>query len=100
MTQNSGDMVSQKDYDRLRRLYDSLSTAVKQHEEENRRLNAANQLLLVEKAQWVQSKEKWGQIMQQTLTASNETSSKVSDEVQRLRAENTKLREELSNLRG
>jgi len=78
----------------------SLNERIIQLEAENKRLRAANELLLVEKAQWIASREQWSQIMQRTLTASNETSAKVSEEIQELSAENIRLREELSYLKG
>ena len=85
----------------VRARAESIGEQCKRLEKENKRLNAAIEQLLIERKQWTDSKEQWNRILQKTLTISNEASAKVSEEVQRLRTENTKLREELGyNTRG
>jgi len=81
-------------YDALKRIHDSTNKTVEYYEKENKRLNAAIQLLLAEKVQWIQSKELQQQIMHQQLTASNKENNVNLEEIVRLRAEIKKLRNE------
>ena len=79
---------------KMEKRYASLAEHVEYLERENRRLNAAIQLLLSEKAQWVQSKGMQQQIIYQQLTASNKEINGLGAEVQRLKEENRRLRNE------
>jgi len=74
-----------KKFNSLKRLHDSTNLRVVALEKENKRLNAAIQLLLAEKAQWIQSKELQQQIIHQQITTSNEENHRLKEEIQRLR---------------
>ena len=78
----------------------SLKGRIDQLEKENERLKATVKILLMEKDQWLKSKEQWTQIMQSTLTSSNEATSKVSEEIHRLKEENRRLIDRINTLEG
>jgi len=78
---------------------DSLRMRIEQLERENDRLKAINQLMLVEKNQWIASKEKFGLIVQQTISEANVKNAAISEEMQLIRGENRRLKEEVKKLR-
>jgi len=78
----------------MEKRYNSLEERIEYLEKENRRLNAAIQLLMAEKRQWVESKGMQRQIIHQQLTASNEANNRNLEEIQRLREEIRRLRDE------
>ena len=84
-----------KDYERLRRVHESTNKTVVEYEGEIRRLRAALELLLEEKRQWTESRDRWTQMIQQTVQAGNEANAKVGEEMQALREENRLLRARL-----
>jgi len=77
----------------------SLGQRISQLEAENTGLKAINQLLLYEKKQWDESKERQTQIIQSTVDDVNSKTSFLSEEVQRLHIENVKLRKENKELK-
>lgn len=83
----------QDSFDALKRIHDSTNAAVKQLSEELERLKGHNAVLNAEKRQWDTEKANQQMIIQQTLTQSNDMSSRYLEE-------NIKLREELRQLRG
>jgi len=84
-----------KKYEGLVRLHDSANKTLEYFDKENKRLNAVIQLLLQEKEQWIQSKQKWNEMVAKTVTDNNSKIGEVNDEIQRLRKENTILKEKL-----
>lgn len=74
--------------------YEALKEYTENLEKENGRLNAAIQLLSAEKAQWIQSKDLQKQIISQQLTTSNNEVQGYLEEIQTLKEENRKLRDE------
>ncbi len=83
----------------MKKQLESLGQRLHQLEAENSGLKAINELLLYEKKQWDESKERQNQIIQSTLENVNSKSAFLSEEIQRLHLENVKLREENSKLR-
>ena len=84
----------------MEKRVDSLRTRIEQLERENGKLKAINQLMLVEKSQWTTSKEKFGLIVQQTISGANVKNAAISEEMQLLREENRRLKEEGKRLRS
>jgi len=85
-----------KMFKRLTKIHDSTNKAVEQLQSENKRLQASLQMLLYEKKQWDQSKVNQNDIIQRTLDLNNAQMQQLHQEIDQLRKENTKLREELS----
>lgn len=93
-------MGTQDDYNALMRKYKSLGERVTYLETEGKRKDAAIDLLIREKTQWVASKQSWETIMQQTLANSNQNTQQVNVEIDRLKKENTEHKSDLKILRG
>jgi len=71
----------------MEKKYKSLAEHTEHLEKENKRLNAAIQLLLAEKRQWVESKALQQQVVHQQITKGNEDNHRNQEEIQRLRNE-------------
>ena len=82
-------------YEDLKKRYNSLSTAYKILETENNALKQINAILDTEKKQWVQSKEMWEKIVQQSLNDSNTRSNSYLEENVLLKNENNELRKQI-----
>jgi len=82
-------------YEDLKKRYNSLSTAYKILETENNALKQINAILDAEKKQWVQSKEMWEKIVQQSLNDSNTRSNSYLEENVLLKNENNELRKQI-----
>ena len=83
----------------MEKRIDSLRERIEQLERENDRLKTINQLMLVEKTQWLASKEKFDLIVQQTITGANVKNAAISEEMQLIRDENRRLKEEVKKLK-
>jgi len=83
-----------KQYRKLRKIHDSTNKAVKQLQKENERLKATVQMLLYEKKQWDESKVNQNNIIQKTLDLNNTQMQNLHQEIDQLRKENTRLRED------
>ena len=79
---------------------ESLRIRIEQLEKENSKLKTINQLMLVEKNQWLAAKERFDLIVQQTITGANVKNAAISEEMMLLREENKRLREEIKYLKG
>jgi len=80
--------------------YNAIVESVELLDKKLKAKDATINLLLQEKAQWLQSKENWEKIVQQTLANSNQANLSVSNDIDRLTKENIELKEELKELRG
>jgi len=78
----------------VQRGYQALKEYADGLERENRRLKAIVQLLSAEKAQWIQSKDLQQQIIHQQLTTSNNEVQGYLEEIQVLKDEIRRLRNE------
>jgi len=75
------------------KLYEGLAARVPQLESQVRMLTQENDILKMEKKQWVLEKEQQGRIIQQTLAG-------VNADTQDVLEENARLKEEIAQLKG
>lgn len=94
LTKNEIDELTRraKGYDVIDKRYHALTERVSQLEKEVDRLKAANNLLILEKDQWVKSKINQDMIIQRRLTESNVEMQKVNQRAEELKKENEQLR--------
>lgn len=93
---NTEKTQDERDAEYMRKLMGSQNERLAQLEAENKRKDAAIKILLQEKTQWLQSKERFGEIVQQSIAKVNSDSSAVNEEIKKLREENTMLRDKLA----
>jgi len=96
----------QNAYDALKRVHDATNNAVKQFQDENDRLRKENNILVMEKRQFEESRTLQEQIIQQTLDRNNaqmnrylEDNHELKDSVRYYKREIKELREEIKNLK-
>lgn len=77
----------QNKYDALKRVHDSTNIAVESLERGNAELKRINEILTLEKSQWIQEKIMQEMIIQRALSDSNALSNKYLEEIQELKAE-------------
>jgi archaellum component FlaC len=75
------------------KLYEGLAVRVPQLESQVRLLEQENNILKMEKRQWVVAQEQQGHIIQQTLAG-------VNSQTQDVLEENARLKEEIARLKG
>lgn len=83
----------------MEKRINSLKIRIEQLERENSRLKASVNLMLMEKKQWLESKEKFDTIIQQTIAGANVKNAAISEEMMLIREENRKLKEEIKTLK-
>ena len=87
-------MGIKKDYKALKKLHESTNKAVVYLETENKTLKTSIQLLLAEKEQHIKAKQVQQQTIYKQITYSNAENNKNLEEIQRLREEVKRLKDE------
>ena len=74
--------------------------AIDQLKHENSKLMAIVDIMMMEKKQWLESKERFDTIVQQTIAGANVKNASVSEEIQLIREENSRLKDKIKKLKS
>ena len=73
---------------------------IDQLKHENSKLKAIIDIMMMEKKQWTESKERFDTIVQQTIAGANVKNAAVSEEMQLIREENGRLKDKIKKLKS